>query len=423
MERIACAHEAPIVHTLPNGMKVCMEHLPYLHSASTGLWIRAGSADENARLAGISHFLEHLFFKGTTTRTTHDIMEAIEGRGGHLNAFTSRDYTCLYARTLDTHIATAIDILADILRNSTFFEMDKERNVILEEIASLEDVPEDHVHDLFMEHLWPDHPLGFPIAGSQKTVSAITLDDVRAYFGGVYRPDTVIFSIAGNFDEAAVLDQVTGLFGDWQGTPPSDGRTGPQARPGTHLVRRKIAQDHLCFGFPGTHVTDELRYTYEMLANILGGGSTSRLFERIREDEGLAYSIYTFYNSYAHGGAFGVYAAIAPENLRRTMDLCFEEIRRLRDTLVPEEEVNNNREQLKGAILMALESTFHRMSRMARSMTYFGRVLSVDEIIRAVDAVGPEDVQRLAQDVFRPDRLTMTVLGPVGKDADMGVDL
>jgi predicted Zn-dependent peptidase len=423
MNRIAYSDEAPILHTLPNGMTVCMEHLPYLHSASTGLWIRAGSADENARIAGISHFLEHLFFKGTTTKTTHDIMDAIEGRGGHLNAFTSRDYTCLYARTLDTHVATAIDILADILRNSTFFEMDKERNVILEEIASLEDVPEDHVHDLFMEHLWPDHPLGYPIAGSQQTVSGITLDDVHAYFSRIYRPDTVIFSIAGNFDEKAVLEQVTQAFGDWPAVAPANERTSPQAQPGTHLVRRKIAQDHLCFGFPGTHVTDDARYTYEMLGNILGGGSTSRLFERIREDEGLAYSIYSFYSSYARGGAFGVYAAIAPENLRRTLELCFEEIRRLRDTPIPEDEVNNNREQLKGAILMALESTFHRMARMARSMTYFGRVLSVNEIIDAVDAVGPESLQKLAQDIFTAEQCTMTVLGPVKREADAEVHL
>lgn len=405
-------HEAAEVHRLPNGLTIILEPLPYLRTVTSGVWIKAGSANESLEKGGISHFLEHLFFKGTKTRTARQLMEAIERRGGHINAFTSRDYTCVYTKMLDTRVAMGIEILGDILKNSQFCDLEKERNVILEEIASIDDVPEDYIHDAYASLFWPDHPQGQPVTGTLETVSGLSLEDIQAYYRDWYRPENMYVAVVGNFDTKVVLEQLVDEFAGLESKPVPDRFAAPRTQAGNVFEERDIGQDHLCFGFPGPSATDPDRYVYEMLSSVLGGGSTSRLFEKVREDAGLAYSIYTFNSSYLNGGSFGVYAALAPENLNQAFELCLGEMRDVRDRLLTEDELELNREQLKGGVLMALESTSNRMSRLAKSMMYHNRVVAVDEIIDKVEAVTSEEIQRLAGTLFTPEQFTMLVLGP-----------
>lgn len=412
MSAPSIAVDTSSIHKLDNGLTVLLEPLPYLRTAAAGVWIATGSSNERPEQAGVSHFLEHLFFKGTKKRTARQLMEAIESKGGHFNAFTSRDYTCLYSKMLGEHVGTAIEILGDIVRDSQFFDFEKERNVILEEIASIEDVPEDHVHDLLTRNFWPDHPLGTPIAGSKETMTAMTVEDVRAYFDHWYRPQNLIVSVAGCFDEATVLAQIQAEFSSLPSGAAVQPDGAPVFTPGVQQIESDISQDHLCFAFPGPSIFDERRYTYNMLSNALGGGSTSRLFETIREQEGLAYSIYGYHSSYWRAGMMGVYAAIAPENLSKTYELSFAEIRKLREEPLPDQELELNREQLKGSVLMTLESTFNRMTRMAKSYMYHGRIIPVDEIIAGVEAVTAAQIQQLAQDSYTPEQCALVVLGP-----------
>jgi predicted Zn-dependent peptidase len=398
--------------TLDNGLTVTYEHLPYLHSATAGLWIKTGSANEPREITGISHFLEHLFFKGTPTRTTRQILEPIESRGGQLNAFTSSEYTCLYTKMLDKHIFTGLDVLADILKNSTFAEMEKERNVILEEIASLDDVPEDLVHEILALRMWPDHPLGRSVSGYAATVEAITLDMIKQYYAEWYHPANMYFSIAGNFDVDAVLDQVQREFGQLHTKQPLPRPGAPSFASGIDLVDKDIGQHHFCFGFPGPTVAERRRYVFDVLWCALGGGSTSRLFQKIREDEGLAYSIYTFNSAYFTSGMFGVYAAVAPENFAKTVDMSFEEIRKFRDDGIAADELDLNREHLKGSMLMSLEGSFNRMQRMAKSMMYYGRLLSIDEVMTSLNGVTAEDIAEVSRDIFQPDKCQVVAIGP-----------
>ncbi len=414
MKDIAHTELSPTVRTLPNGLTVVMEHLPYVHSVSVGVWIKAGSVHESAEQAGISHFLEHLFFKGTETRTARELMDAIESRGGHLNAFTAREQTCLYAKTLNHHARTAIAILADIVKHSTFCDLEKERNVILEEIASGKDTPDEYIHDLLSDQVWPGHPLGRPIAGYEETVARTTLDDVRNYRNARYRPQNMYVAMVGNFDEDEFFAQISDEFGALPRLDVSNRGSAPSFNAGLRLEDRPIAQNHLACAFPGTCILDPERYVFDMLSSTLGGGSTSRLFETIREQEGLAYSIYSFSSMYLDAGAIGMYAAVAPENLQRTIDLCVDEMHKLQDAPMPEEELLSNREQLKGGLLLALEGTFNRMARMVRSLMIFDRILPVDEILADVDRVTAEDVQKAAQKTFTQDRCAVAVLGPSG---------
>lgn len=400
------------LHTLPNGMTLAMEHLPYLHSVSMGIWIKTGSALEQPEEAGLAHFLEHLFFKGTLKRNVHEIMAGIESRGGLMNAMTSREYTCLYVRILDHHVHAGIEILADILKNSQFYDLEKERNVILEEIASVEDTPDEYVFDLLARNHWPEHALGRAISGTSESVTALTLEDVQRFYRNWYQPENIIFSIAGNFNEEDVRKQLEQELGDIpSGTTPPEYETPPFTS-GIHLEDRDIGQDHLCVAFPGPAIASEDRYAFSLLSNVLGGGSTSRLFEKIREEAGLAYAIGTFEAFYKKTGVMGVYAAVAPQNAQQTTEMIFEELRQIRETVTPEEELNRNREQIKGHLLMAMESTFTRMARLAKSLIYHNRFVPVEELIDKLDAVTATDLQTAAQHYFQADRCTVTTLGP-----------
>ena len=414
---------APQIHTLPNGLRVVAEHLPYVHSVSVGVWIKTGSANESAEIAGISHFLEHMLFKGTPTRSSRDLMEIVESRGGHMNAFTSKEYTCLYIKTLSQHLESGLDVLSDIIKNCIYSDLEKERNVILEEIASGIDVPDEHIHDLIAEKVWPSHPLGRPIAGSHETVSNTHLEHIKTYKEHWYCPENMLLSIVGQFDETAIMDQFENFFGDMaEGTIDHVWDT-PTAQSGLVWEERDIAQNHLLLSFPGTSVYGDKRYHFDMLSSVFGGGSTSRLFDSIREEAGLAYSIYSYNSIYSQTGALGVYAAIAPENLGQTLGLISDEMKKLQDEVIGEDELNSNREQLKGGLLLALEGTFNRMSRMARSMMFHNRILTTDEILESVDAVTAEGIQTLAQETFTDEVAAIAVLGPKAIEGDVSLGL
>ena len=327
------------LHRLDNGFTIAMERLPYLHSASLGIWIKTGSAAEERHEAGLAHFLEHLFFKGTKTRNVHEIMEAVESRGGYLNAATSREYTTLYVRMLSKHINVGIEILADILMNSTFTDTEKERGVILEEIAAIEDTPDELAHDLLSEFHWPNHPLGRPVSGYADTVSSMNYDDFQRFYKAWYKPSNMVFSIAGNFDEEQVLDQVSNCFGALPAGDTAQLDSAPTFQAGIQVVERPISQTHIGIAMPGPSSLDEKRYMCNLLAGILGGGGTSRLFEIIREQEGLAYSVYAYHASHIPTGMLGIYEAVAPKNCQRALDLTFRELRRMREETVSLEEL------------------------------------------------------------------------------------
>lgn len=406
--------ESVVLRPLDNGMAVALEPLHHLRSAAAGIWVKTGSANELPHESGLAHFLEHLFFKGTKTRNVHELMEAVEAKGGHLNAFTSREYTCLYVKMLDTHIHTGIEILSDLVKNSLFCDLDKERNVILEEIASIEDTPDDYVFDLLAQYHWPAHPLGRSVSGDQASVLKLTGDHVRTFYEAWYQPENMLFCVAGNIDADVVFAQIEEEFA---GLPKADIPalyTPPTFHAGIEMVHRDIGQSHICMAFPGPDIHDPTRFTSDLMSNVLGGGSTSRLFEKIREEEGLAYAIYCFNSFHRNAGVVGISAAVAPSNLRKTLDLTFQELRRFRDDGLTEHELSVSREQIKCGILMSLESTSARMSRMAKSLMLHGRIVPVDETIANIDAVTTDDVQRLAQTTFSKENCALLVLGPEG---------
>ena len=412
MNKTPSSNENVRVHRLPNGFTIAMERLPYLHSAALGLWARAGSGVELPHESGLAHFLEHLFFKGTRTRNVHQLMEAVESRGGYLNASTGREGTNLYVRMLSRHVPVGVEVLADIARNSLFCDMDKERGVILEEISSVEDNPDELAHDLITEFHWPGHPLGRPVAGTEESVNALLREHVVAFYERWYTPEHLVFSIAGNFDEEAVLGQVTDVFGDWPAAPTAPAPPAPGFRAGVSSVERPISQVHVNLAFPGVPSTDPTRFACSLLINVLGGGSTSRLYEKIREEEGLAYNIFAYHNDYSAAGVAGVYQAVAPEQCDRACTLVYDELRRICDEPVPEAELEMNREQIKGSMLMSLENPGSRASRMATNLLVHGRVVPVEEVTAKLDAVTADDVQRLAQRTFRAECCASLVLGP-----------
>ena len=414
MNAASSPREEVRVRRLGNGFTVALEPLPYLRTASFGLWVRAGSSSEDARTAGAAHFLEHLFFKGTARRSVHELMAAVEGRGGYINASTGREYTELYLRIPSHHVAAGMDILAEIARESLFCDMEKERGVILEEIASIEDSPEDLVFDLSAEAHWPDHPLGRPVAGTAASVSALTRDDIVDFYRAWYTPENMVFSVSGGFDEADVMARAERLFGDWPAATPPPFVSEPAFRAGASAAARPVSQAHLVLTFPGVSVSDPRYYTASLLANLLGGGSTSRLFERIREEEGLAYSVYASHNCYARAGVFDVYEAVARKHARRALSLACAELRRVRTEPAPAEEVATNREEIKGSMLMSLESSLSRAARAAKNLLFLGRILDVGEIMAGFDAVTPEALLEMAAETFTPDRCAFMALLPRG---------
>ncbi len=395
-------------------MTILIETLPYVRSVALGYYLRSGSAVESQEHGGASHFLEHLVFKGTTTRTTGDIAQIIDILGGDVDAFTGKEYTSFYAHVLDEQVEAALDLLTDIVVSPRFtdHDLEAERSVILEEIKMVEDTPDDLVHEIFVTSFWPDHPLGRPILGTEETVNRLQREQILAHYGETFHPANMIFSASGNVRPEQLIPFLEKAF-------PADSRTPvrrdwPAPRPNQHVIlreKRELEQVHLCLGSRGFPQQGNERYSAALFNAILGGGMSSRLFQRIREKEGLVYTVMSYHNGHLHGGYQAVYAACAPRNLRRVLNLTLEEMRNIKQHGATAGELNAAKLNLKGSILLSLESTVSRMSSFARQEYYFGRQFTPDEIIRQIEAVTLDDIQEVAHTIVDPDSLSLTLLG------------
>ncbi len=400
---------------LSNGVRVLFEDIPWVHSAAVGVWVRTGSRDELPHESGVSHFLEHILFKGTTTRSAFDISYAVERVGGHIDAFTGRECTCFYARTLDRDLLGAVDVLCDMVSHPLIdpLHVGREKQVVLEEIAGVEDAPEDLIHDLLAEGLYPNHPLGWPVLGTRKSIAALTPEIIRAYWAERYTADRVLVTVAGQFDRDAVLARLeAGLELPVGGV--SDRRTGPLPAPEARRWRedRELSQCYVCVGTRGVAVNDPLRPAALVLANVLGGGASSRLFQSIREQAGLAYSVYTYADACDDAGIFATSLGVREDAADSAVEMVREEYARLRRDGASVDEIEAAKAQIVAGILMALESTSDRMEHLAHSQMYHGRYMSADEQVALIEAVSPADVARAAERLLNFDATSIVRLGP-----------
>ncbi len=399
---------------LPSGLTVLIETLPYVRSVALGYYLRSGSAVETEEHAGASHFLEHLVFKGTATRSTSDIARVIDILGGDVDAFTGKEYSSFYAHVLDEQAGIALDLLTEIVAAPRFTagDVESERSVILEEIKMVEDTPDDLVHELFVTAFWPDHPLGRPILGSEETVQRLAQEQIVAHYEETFHPSNMIFCASGNVQPDEIVRFLDRAFPADDKTPMTRGWPAPS--PKQHVIlreKKELEQVHLCLGSRGFPQQVEERYGAALFNTILGGGMSSRLFQRIREKEGLVYSVTSFHNGHLHGGYEAVYAACAPRNLKKVLTMTLEEMRNIKSSGATDEELRSAKLHLKGSILLALESTVSRMSGLARQEYYFGRQFSADEIIEHIDAVTLADIQHVAETIVDAESLSLTLLG------------
>jgi predicted Zn-dependent peptidase len=401
---------------LPNGLTLVSERMDHVRSVAVGVWLRRGSRHESALKAGISHFIEHMVFKGTRHRTAEEIASEVDSIGGYMDAFTAKEYASFHLKVLDEHLPKAVDILADVVMNPLFAEaeMVKEKRVIREEIHMVEDTPDDLVMELFNEAFWPGHPLGRRILGSKRSVAALTRDDLSAHFSLVYRPGNLVIAAAGHLDHAATRELVVRHFGplDAGGTSVDGGPPAPAARI-VARSKKELEQVHVCLGGPAFPQAHEDRYGAFVLNTVLGGSMSSRLFQNIRERKGLAYSISSGLAAYSDAGSLTIYAGTGVDVVGQVIALTMDEIRRMLDESVPGEELRRAKDHLKGSLMLALESTGSRMSNLARQEIYFGRQYSLEEVLCGIEAVETDDVLRIARTVFSTG-LTLSILGPLG---------
>lgn len=408
---------------LPSGLRVVTETIPTVRSASIGVWVGAGSCWEAAELQGLSHLIEHMMFKGTRRRTARELAQEIDGRGGSLNAFTSKEHTCYYARVLDEHLPVAVDVLFDMLQGSLFDpgELKKEKGVIAEEIRMYEDVPDEVVHDLFAATAWPDHALGRPVIGTEAAVLGAPREALLAYRDTHYTPDNMVVAAAGNVTHQQVVDLVAAAC-----QHPAATRTVPWPAPPVHDPRPRAAvrnketeQVHLVVGGPGLPTDHDDAFALHVINTVLGGGATSRLFQEIREERGLAYSVYSYTSSFRDAGLFGVYCGTSPATYREVLGLVLNQLDRLGREGLAEEEVRQAREQLKGSLMLAMESTSGRMTRLGRGELALGRVLSPDEVLARIEAVTPEQVQSVCRRLLGGEGRVLSMVGPFPDGVDL----
>ncbi len=403
---------------LENGIRVVTERIDYVRSISIGVWVDVGSRDEMGDEVGASHFIEHMLFKGTKKRTAKEIASSLESVGGSLNAFTGREHTCYFARVLDEHTDIALDVLSDILKNPLFnlSHLEKERAVILSEIKELEDSPADLVHDLLMSTMWKENSLGRSIIGSAESVLKLTRSKLIDFMKRNYTSPRVVIAASGNFKHKELVDKIKRKFRFSSNShPASEKQMFPLAEPDRVVANRKTAQTHISLGVPTFPYSDRRRYAALVLSNILGGGMSSRLFQSIREKLGLVYSVYTFIDFFEDAGVFGIYMGTHKKNTIRVIELVLKEIRKLKKDSLTSKELSHAKYQLKGNLLLSLESTFNRMNRLARYELFLHDFVDLDQTINAINKIKAKDVVEVAYDFFSSDKLSAAVLGPVGK--------
>ncbi len=401
--------------TLDNGIRIITERMPHVRSVTIGFWVGVGARDEPQEISGISHFIEHMLFKGTASRTARQIAEVFDSMGGELNAFSAKEYTCYYAKILDSDLDRAIELITDMIFNPLLEskDIDSERKVILEEISMHEDTPDDIVHDLFATALWETHPLGQSVLGQLNVVKTLRRDEINAFYGQYYQPGDIVVAAAGNVDHehlATLIDRFT------------EGRNGkdrverhqllPEVRPHLAVYKRQTEQAHIVIGTEGLPRNHPDRFVFAIIDNLLGGGMSSRLFQKIREEKALAYSIFSYHSMFTETGMMSIYAGCNPANAQLVMDLIQEEIHDLLERGIKDEELTRAKGHIKGNLVLGLEDSSGRMTRLGKSELCRGEILSLDELIERVDIVTRDRVEELTQRLFGPGRFVVTILGP-----------
>jgi predicted Zn-dependent peptidase len=386
---------------LPNGIRVVIEEIPTVRSVSLGIWVGTGSRDENPQNNGVTHFIEHMMFKGTDKLNARQIAELFDGIGGQVNAFTSKEYTCYYAKVLDEHFGLALSTLSDMLLNSKFAqeELVKERRVVVEEIKMYEDAPDELVHDLIAEVIFPTHPLGYNILGTEENLNAFTSQDLFGYMADNYTTDNIVLAVAGNVKRDEVLKQAEQLFGGIQPSRRQNTLELATFTAGQAIRHKATEQTHIVLGMPGFQYDHKMMYPCILFNNIIGGTSSSRLFQEVREERGLAYSIYSYHTAYKDTGVFGLYCGTAPERAQTVLDLSAEIFDKIAQNGVSQEELTKAKEQVKGSLMLSMESTSSRMSRLGKN-ELLGRHNSLDELVAKVQSVTLDEVHEVAKQMF-----------------------
>lgn len=404
---------------LDSGVKVITEHMPGVESSTIGFWVKVGSRDETREVGGVSHFIEHLLFKGTKRRSPLEISREIERVGGILNAFTGREYTCFYVKVLNKDIPTAIDLLSDILTESTFDaeELDKERKVVLQEIHMVDDTPDDLVHDLFAERFWQGHRLGSPTLGVSDTIKNIPRDKILEYFNNKYTSENMFITAAGGITHEELSNLLgSGFKSGGNGTSASDDFGKPEQKSGTMIVEKDLEQVHICLGVPAMEQSNPDRYKLYLANNILGSGMSSRLFQKIREERALAYSVYSFLSLYRDAGMAGVYVGTTKEHFSEAVEIVIKEYSAMINDIT-EAELEDAKQQLKGGMILGLEASDSRMMKLARDFIYYGKPLPVSSIVEAIEKVSLKDVRGAVEEFFVPSKVTLVAVGSVEESA------
>lgn len=400
--------------TLESGAKLVVEDIPYLRSAAVGVFIRVGSRNETQDLAGASHFVEHMLFKGTETRSAREIAESFEGMGGQLNAFTAKEHTCVYARTLDEDIEQAMEIVFDMIFSSQFAqkEFDTEREVVIEEINMYEDTPDELIHDIFARNFWEGHPMGTPILGTMDTIQNMQRDSLYNYYRQKYIPARMLVAVAGNVNPERIYAMVNKVMDEHRSTAPEQEQSAPLVnKPFIAVSHKEIEQVQLCLGTPGISYLDEDRYTQSVLNSILGGGMSSRLFQRLREELGLAYSVYSSPTSYSDTGLFSINIGTGPAKVARFYEALYAELESIREKGVSQGEIDRTKKLMKSSIYLGLESVMNRMTRLAKSVLMYDEIVSPETVMERVYAVDAEQVRKYAERILQPEQVSLAAIG------------
>ncbi|WP_172369677.1 M16 family metallopeptidase [Sporosarcina jiandibaonis] len=402
-------------HICTNGVRIIHEKMPYVRSVALGVCIEAGSRDELLEEEGVAHFIEHMLFKGTPTRSARTIAEQFDRMGGDVNAFTSKDMTCFYATVLGDRAETAISILEDMIFHSIFdeTEMEKEKSVVLEEIATVEDTPDDDVHERLWSAMYPAHPIGKPILGSKDTIEKFTKEMIMNFMNRNYKPERIVISVAGNYDDR-LINTIEELFGSFQSTNEKQQDTSaetPFFYPGVTIKEKDVEQSHLCIGFPALALDDSRMYDLIILDSIIGSAMSSRLFQEVREERGLAYSIYSYYTAYENAGSFIIYGGTSPEKMNELYETIDGIIKSVLDGGVTEKEIEQAKEHVIGSFLLSLESTESRMSRNGRNEIVFQSHKGIDDVVSKIQAVDKEDIMEVAKEILSKER-AISIIAP-----------